>query len=81
MIYPEDIYQFLKFIDRYPSTVVTIQNLEFALIEYFERNNISINEEIKNICERYEFKYLYLHMHIKNQYDYEYFGSKFSDDD
>lgn len=66
----EDIFEFIKFLDQYPSTELSLDKLEADLVEYFEANNIHFNEIIRDICKRYKFKYMYLHMHNKNQYNY-----------
>jgi hypothetical protein len=69
-IEPEDIFEFIKFLDQYPSNDLSIDKLELDLVEYFEANNIHFNEIILDICKRYKFRYMYLHMHNKNKYNY-----------
>jgi hypothetical protein len=67
-ICPDDIFKFVKFIDQYPSDVLSIDKLELDLVEYFEENDIQLNEMIKSLCFRYKFKYTYVYFHNKNKY-------------
>jgi len=61
-----DLKQFLEFIDRYPTKVMSIDILEDELIAYFEKNKVDFEEQyIKNIIHRYGLKHMYLHVHNK----------------
>ena len=60
-----DFYNFISFIDRYPTTVTSINDLEDQIIDYIETNKIEINEYMMNIVMRYKLKNMYLHVHNK----------------
>ncbi len=64
-IKPNDILSFLKFIDQYPSTYLLIENLETPIVDYFDLNNIHMNDEIKKLCSKYQFRYMYANL-IRN---------------
>jgi hypothetical protein len=59
----DDLILFLKFIDRYPTNFFSIDTIEKELIKYLEKHNININELIKELCERYQLKYMYIYIH------------------
>ena len=54
-----DIINFIKFIDQYPTTIVSVKELETPIMDYFDTNDISY-DLIKDIIVRYRFKYMYL---------------------
>ncbi len=60
-----DIINFLKFIDQYPSMVLSIDHLESEIIKYFDKNKIEYDDYMINLCLKYQFKILYLDMHNK----------------
>ncbi len=62
-IKPCDIIHFLKFIDQYPTNLLSIDQLEFEIIDYFEKNNIIFDDFINTICIRYQLKNMYLNIH------------------
>jgi NADH:ubiquinone oxidoreductase subunit E len=59
----DDLMLFLNFIDRYPTTFLSINLIEQVLITYLKNHNIEINIHIKELCERYQLKYLYIYIH------------------
>jgi hypothetical protein len=70
-IHPNDIYQFIRFIDQYPTKFLSIDRLERNIVDYFTSNNISYNDpkmaiSLKDICKRYKLKYMYLDIHNKS---------------
>ncbi len=64
-IKPIDLISFLKFIDQYPSNSISIDILEQPLIQYIEKHNI-VDEFLKNICLKYQFKKMYVYFHNQN---------------
>ena len=66
-IEPSDISTFIKFIDQYPTTVISIDGLEQQIIQFFDDNKLNYMDfgDLKDIFIRYRLKYLYLHMHNK----------------
>ena len=55
-----DFVDFLNFIDRYPTDILSIGLLEKEIIIYMDKNKIYEDEIINNICKKYQLKYLYL---------------------
>ncbi len=64
----EDFKQFLKFIDQYPTKIVSIDKLEKQIVKYLYKNKILCNYDqyIKDLCTKYQLKYL--HLYIKQKY-------------
>ncbi len=62
-INPQDIIEFLKFIDQYPTNVLSIELLEHQIIDYFVKHNIKSNDTLKELCLRYRLKLLCLYIH------------------
>lgn len=62
-ILPSDITAFIRFIDRHPTTIISIEKLEKQIIDFFEKNKLNYNDDLRNIFIRYRLKYIYLHMH------------------
>lgn len=60
---PKDLIPLLKFIDQYPTDVFAINLIEIQLINYMYTNSIVPCKYIKNICNKYQLKYLYLLVH------------------
>lgn len=69
-INPQDIFQFIKFIHQYPTTVLSLDKYEIEITEYFLTNDIKPTSEIRDILDCYQFKYMYLRMHMKNHFNY-----------
>jgi hypothetical protein len=65
---PRDIDQFIRFIDQYPTTrlSLTINELEIELIKYFDTNGIKYSQYMVGIIEKYQLKYMYIDLHNKN---------------
>ena len=59
----KDTLNFVKLIDRYPTTILTVDKFEYEIIEYLKKNSIRSDNYIKGLCERYKMKYLYIHLH------------------
>ena len=60
-IKPDDLISFLKFIDQYPSKILSIDKIENELVIFMNKYKIDSNDYIKNIASRYRLKYLYLY--------------------
>ncbi len=68
MIDPLEMIQFLKFIDQYPTLVLSINDIENDLINYFDTNPCVRWYEDQNVIEmisRYGLKFMYLDKHMK----------------
>lgn len=61
-----DIFNFIRFIDQYPSTQLSIDLFERFIVRYFNDNNIEYNDMMKDIALKYKLRILYLHIHIKS---------------
>jgi len=64
-INPSDIIQFIRFIDQYPTTILSIDRLEFEIIEYYKTNKIKYDDYMKDICKRYKLECMCLDIHNK----------------
>ncbi len=62
-ILPEDLTQFLKFIDRYPAIKLSINEFEYQIIDYIQTNKIEYDDFLISLCKRYHLKYMYLDIH------------------
>ncbi len=62
-INPSDIDQFIAFIDQYPSKVLSIPMLEKNLINYFNTNNIKLQESTINTLTSHLLNFMYLYIH------------------
>ncbi len=67
-ILKEDFKQFIKFIDQYPTKMLTIDLIEEDMIIYMNNNKIIIDEYFINICKKYQLKYMYLYFEDKLNY-------------
>ncbi len=65
-IIPSDIIQFLKFIEQYPTTILSLNLLEIHIIDYFDQYKILYNDEIISLCRRNCLKLMYLHIHNRS---------------
>jgi len=63
---PDDIKKFIRFIDQYPTTIISINNFELEFIDFFEKNNIKYDDFLINMCKKYELRCMYLDIHNKN---------------
>jgi hypothetical protein len=62
-IHKDDFINFMRFIDQYPSTNVSINSMEEQIIGYLEEYDANYEVYFKSICQRYDLKNLYVHMH------------------
>ena len=62
---PMDIFDFIKFVDQYPTSSLSIDSLEGDIVKYFNERNIDYNDTMKEICNRYGLKLMYMDMHNK----------------
>lgn len=68
-IEPGDIFKFVRFIDQYPSQVLTVDSIEDQLIQYMSLNGISmanLSPNTSHIFARYGCKYLMLSHQKRN---------------
>jgi hypothetical protein len=65
-VLPKDFIDFLNFIDKYPTTVLSINLLEHQLLRYMKHNNILPDHEIHGLIAKYQLKHLYLSVHKKH---------------
>ena len=65
-IKPENLTEFINFIDQYPTTVICLNNLENELINYMIHHKIIPDAYIKNISIKYQFKKMFVHIHNMN---------------
>jgi hypothetical protein len=61
----DNFFQFLNFVDQYETKYVSIPLLEKELIMYMNDNKIIPNDYLKNICKKYQLKYLHLYINDK----------------
>ena len=66
---PKDMLQFLRFVEQYPSTVLTIESLELQLIRYIESNNIELNDDYLELFTRCKLKRMYYYLHESRKQD------------
>ena len=59
----DDLISFIKFIDQYPSNVLSIHLLENEIIEYLDQHQITPNDYLMSICTKYQLKNLYIYIH------------------
>ncbi len=61
----DDLIIFLKFIDQYPSNIISIDQLENDLIDFLHKNLIIPCDYILSTCKKYQLKRLYVFIHNK----------------
>lgn len=63
----EYFMEFLLFLDKYPTTVLSINTLEDQIVKYLINHKILCNNNtyLDNMCARYKLKKLYLYIHIQ----------------
>jgi len=64
-IIPSDFIQFIRFIDKYPTTILSIEKLEHTLVDHIEKYDLDCDEYeyLESICIRYRLKYMCICMH------------------
>ena len=62
-IKPEHMIPFIKFIDQYPSEELSINKLEYLLVNYFKNNNLIYDSWMKDLSIRYQLRYMYICTH------------------
>ncbi len=65
VIEPQHFMNFIKFIDQYPTTYLSIDILENQIIRYMEKNEIKYNDYLDRICDRYKLVHMFLDIHNK----------------
>lgn len=65
----EDFMEFVVFIDKYPTTTISISVLEKQIIQFLKKHSIKANTILMEICERYKLKDLYLYFHDQKLID------------
>lgn len=68
-INPTDIYDFLKFIEQYPATCLSVQSLETQLIKYSNIHGIVLCDKFKAMFDRCNLKLLYLYVNHNKIYE------------
>ncbi len=58
--------EFVKFIDQYPTNILSIDILESQIIDYYDNNKIEYDEFMRKICIKYQLKNMYIHIHNKD---------------
>jgi len=59
------MFDFIKFVDQYPTPSLSIDSLEGGIVKYFNERRSIINDMMKKICNRYGLKLMYMDMHNK----------------
>ena len=67
-----DIIDTLRFIDRYPTKYVSIDDLEDDIVRYYSKISIPYCSYIKEMSERYQLRTLYLDIKCKDLINSEY---------
>ena len=62
-IISSDFVQFIKFIDKYPTRILSMEQLEYALIDHITKHGIDSDNYLESMCIRYKLKYMYAHIH------------------
>ena len=65
-INPNDIHHLVQLIDQYPLDSLTVNKIEFELIDYFRKYSIKYDQWMKNICTRYQLRFMYMDIHNNN---------------
>jgi hypothetical protein len=65
-IKPKDIESFVRLIDQYSTLDLSIEKMEWRLVQYFIINKIIPSDQIKDMCNRYNLKYMYMWIHNCN---------------
>lgn len=60
----DDFEEFITFIDKYPSTHLSIDSLEKQIIEYLKKHEIKTNTLLVMLSKRYKLKKLFLYLHL-----------------
>lgn len=65
----DDMIQFLRFIDQYPTINVSIQLLEKQIVQFMLEKKVVISQYVIEICEKYRLRYMYMMIGQKYFYD------------
>ncbi len=64
------IFDFINWIDQYPTDTLSLNKLEIELIDYFNKNSlwnlVENNQKFQNIMKKYNYKSMYFHMYTRN---------------
>lgn len=63
IINEDDFMEFIMFIDKYPTTSLSIDTLETQLVDYAIKHRINCDSLMTNICTRYKLKKMVIYMH------------------
>ena len=63
VILPNDLITFLMFIDQYPTTILSIDQIETDLIMFIDLNKLEINDYMMEMCKKYKLKSMYMYFH------------------
>lgn len=62
---PEDFESFIKLIDQYPTTTISVDRIEPIIVWYMMKNNIKKSDYLDNVVRRYSLKMIYMYFSDK----------------
>ena len=62
---PEDFVSFIKLIDQYPTTTVSVDRIEPLIVLYMMKNNIKKSDYLDSVVQRYSLKMIYMYLSDK----------------
>jgi len=65
-ILSNDFIEFIKFVDLYPTNILSVAKLEMEIVKYCENNKFDYSQ-LEELCDRHRLKYLYLFLHKNKQ--------------
>lgn len=66
----DDFIFFLKFIEQYPTTFMTINSLEKQMLEYIKKHEIKCDNYFMILSLKYQLKAMYIYIHNAEIYEY-----------
>ena len=65
-ILSNDFIEFIKFVDLYPTNILSVEKLEMEIVKYC-KINIFDHSQLEELCDRHGLKHLHLFLHKNNQ--------------